>query len=49
MIEEDIRWIQRFSNFERAFLLLQNLLKTERFKTEQHHLRNTEEYSYYLK
>ena len=29
MIEEDIRWIQRFSNFERAFLLLQNSLKTE--------------------
>ena len=29
MIEEDIRWIQRFSNFERAFLLLQDSLKTE--------------------
>ena len=29
MIEEDIRWIQRFSNFERAFLLLQYSLKTE--------------------
>ena len=26
---EDIRWIQRFSNFERAFLLLQDSLKTE--------------------
>lgn len=26
---EDIRWIQRFSDFERAFLLLQNSLKTE--------------------
>ena len=25
----DIRWIQRFSNFERAFLLLQDSLKTE--------------------
>ena len=30
MIEEDIRWIQRFFNFERAFLLLQDSLKTER-------------------
>ena len=29
MIEEDIRWIQRFSNFERAFLLLQDSLKIE--------------------
>ncbi len=29
IIEEDIRWIQRFSNFERAFLLLQDALKTE--------------------
>ena len=29
MLEEDIRWIQRFSNFERAFLLLQDSLKTE--------------------
>jgi len=29
MIEEDIRWIQRFSNFERAFLLLQESLTTE--------------------
>lgn len=29
MIEEDVRWIQRFSNFERAFLLLQDSLKTE--------------------
>jgi nucleotidyltransferase substrate binding protein (TIGR01987 family) len=29
MIEEDIRWIQRFSNFERAFLLLQDSLNTE--------------------
>ncbi len=29
MIEEDIRWIQRFSNFERAFFLLQDSLKTE--------------------
>ncbi|NUN64341.1 nucleotidyltransferase [Pseudanabaena biceps] len=29
MIEEYIRWIQRFSNFERAFLLLQDSLKTE--------------------
>jgi nucleotidyltransferase substrate binding protein (TIGR01987 family) len=28
-MEEDIRWIQRFSNFERAFLLLQDSLKTE--------------------
>ena len=30
MIEEDVRWIQRFSNFEKAFLLLQDSLKTER-------------------
>ncbi len=29
MLEDDIRWIQRFSNFERAFLLLQDSLKTE--------------------
>ena len=28
-MEDDIRWIQRFSNFERAFLLLQHSLKTE--------------------
>ena len=28
-MEDDIRWIQRFSNFERAFLLLQDSLKTE--------------------
>jgi len=26
-MEDDIRWIQRFSNFERAFLLLQEALK----------------------
>ncbi|MFN5856086.1 MAG: nucleotidyltransferase substrate binding protein [Pseudanabaenaceae cyanobacterium] len=26
---EDIRWIQRFSNFERSFLLLQDSLKIE--------------------
>jgi nucleotidyltransferase substrate binding protein (TIGR01987 family) len=26
---EDIRWVQRFSNFERAFLLLQEALKIE--------------------
>lgn len=30
-MEEDTRWIQRFSNFERAFLLLQDSLKTEQF------------------
>ncbi len=30
MLEEDIRWIQRFFNFERAFLLLQDSLKTEK-------------------
>ncbi len=30
MIEDDIRWIQRFSNFEKAFFLLQDSLKTER-------------------
>ncbi len=29
-MEEDIRWIQRFSNFERAFFLLQDSLKTEK-------------------
>lgn len=29
MIEDDVRWIQRFSNFEKAFLLLQDSLKTE--------------------
>jgi len=29
MLEEDIRWVQRFSNFERVFLLLQDSLKTE--------------------
>ena len=29
MIEEDVRWVRRFSNFERAFLLLQDSLKTE--------------------
>ena len=29
MIENDVRWIQRFSNFERAFLLLQDSLKIE--------------------
>jgi nucleotidyltransferase substrate binding protein (TIGR01987 family) len=26
---EDIRWVQRFGNFERAFLLLQEALKIE--------------------
>jgi nucleotidyltransferase substrate binding protein (TIGR01987 family) len=26
-MEDDTRWIQRFSNFERAFLLLQSALK----------------------
>ncbi len=29
IMEDDIRWIQRFANFERAFLLLQGSLKTE--------------------
>ena len=28
-MKDDIRWIQRFSNFERAFLLLQSALKIE--------------------
>jgi nucleotidyltransferase substrate binding protein (TIGR01987 family) len=28
-MEDDIRWIQRFSNFERAFLLLKEALKIE--------------------
>lgn len=28
-MEEDVRWMQRFSDFERAFLLLQDALKTE--------------------
>lgn len=28
-MEDDTRWIQRFSNFERAFLLLQSALKIE--------------------
>jgi nucleotidyltransferase substrate binding protein (TIGR01987 family) len=29
VIDQDIRWRQRFSNFERAFLLLQEALKIE--------------------
>ncbi|MDX2255635.1 MAG: nucleotidyltransferase substrate binding protein [Pseudanabaenaceae cyanobacterium bins.39] len=29
-MEEDIRWIQRFSNFERSFLLLQESIKIEK-------------------
>jgi hypothetical protein len=28
-MEDDVRWIQRFSNFERAFLLLKEALKIE--------------------
>lgn len=29
MVEPDIRWMQRFSNFEQAFLLLSSALKIE--------------------